>query len=451
MKNDLEMIPGARRLIVSLRDMGYDFAAAVGDIVDNSVEAGATIIAVDVEFDGDNSWVRISDNGKGMSPAELREAMRYGAERDYEEDDLGKFGLGLKVASLSQCQRLSVASRTSKARTDIAGYCWDLDHIKKTNRWELRDLRVDGMPASIRELLAEGPGTVVLWERLDRLLGYQLPYGEHARKRLSAMCREAEDHLAMVFHRFLCGEAKGRKRIKILVNGNEVLPWDPFSRDESATKELTPVPIKFEHEGVSGYVLLEPYVLPHQSKFSSMDAFRKASGPGNWNMQQGFYIYRSDRLIQSGGWSRLRTNDEHTKLARIALRFSPQLDEAFKVNVAKMRVQLPAQIRDQIERAVKPVIKLAQEAYRREPAANYAGARGGAQATTMSSQATGVQDPAAGGRRAEQGARRDNAESQTEKLQTFDQFVRELLSIADSEEREVIGRVLKRRASPSSR
>src|SRR3954468_280535 len=107
----IELIPSAKRLIRSLRDMGYDFAQAVADVVDNSIEAGASLVAIDVEFDGDDSFVRIADDGKGMTADELREAMRYGAEREYDEDDLGKFGLGLKTASMSQCQRLSVASR----------------------------------------------------------------------------------------------------------------------------------------------------------------------------------------------------------------------------------------------------------------------------------------------------------------------------------------------------
>src|SRR3569623_326868 len=95
----IQVIPSAKRLIKSLRDMGYDFAQAVADVVDNAIEASATKVAIDIEFDGDDSWVRIADNGKGMRPEQLREALRYGAERNYSNEDLGKFGLGLKTAS----------------------------------------------------------------------------------------------------------------------------------------------------------------------------------------------------------------------------------------------------------------------------------------------------------------------------------------------------------------
>src|SRR5664280_2707854 len=361
----IEVIPSAKRLSKSLRDLGYDFCQAIADIVDNAIEAKATRVTIDVEFDGDDSWVRIADNGKGMNPDALREAMRYGAEREYDENALGKFGLGLKTASMSQCQCLSVASRWNPARAEIAAYKWDLGHIEKTNRWEILPIGGTSLRPAIRQPLKDSTGTVVFWQRLDRILGYKHPYGEAARKRLSQTCREIELHLGMVFHRFLTGEIRG-KRLKLWLNGNEIKPWDPFFRDEPKTKRLHPVTIQVRHEGISGDVILEPFVLPNQDAFSSPEAFRAASGPANWNQQQGFYIYRAGRMIQSGGWSNLHAPDEHMKLARVGVSFSPALDEAFKINVAKMRVQMPEQIRDDVRDAVAPVRKLAREAYDRK-------------------------------------------------------------------------------------
>lgn len=295
------VVPSARRLIMSLRNMGYDFPQAVADIVDNSIAAKASRVAIDVEFNGDNSWVRIADNGIGMKPDELREAMRYGASREYDSDDLGKFGLGLKTASMSQCQLLSVASRWNPRRADVAGYAWDLDHIERTDRWEILPLERDSLGPEIRQPLRESTGTVVLWQRLDRLLGYKHQYGAAAQKRLSRMCRDVELHLGMVFHRFLSGKA--RRRLRLLLNGNEIRPWDPFCAAESKTKALQKIVFRLEHEDAAGEVVLEPFVLPHQDDFSTPDAFRAASGPASWNQQQGFYIYRAGRMIQSGGWS----------------------------------------------------------------------------------------------------------------------------------------------------
>jgi Histidine kinase-, DNA gyrase B-, and HSP90-like ATPase len=447
-----EVIPSARRLIKSLRDMGYDFASAAADLVDNSIEAGATLVAIDVEFDGDDSWVRIADNGQGMTTAELKEAMRYGAEREYEEEDLGKFGLGLKTASMSQCKRLSVASRTNPQRADVSAFCWDMDHIEKTNRWEILPLERNGLGPAIRGPLKDSTGTVVLWQKLDRILGYRHPYGESARKRLSAMCRELEQHLSMVFHRFLSGEVRG-KRFKILLNGNEVNPWDPFARNEPRTKRLTPVQIKLEHEGVRGEIGLDPFVLPHQDDFSSPEAFKSASGPSSWNQQQGFYIYRAGRLIQSGGWCRLRTLDEHTKLARVGLSFSPALDEAFKINVAKMRVQLPMQIREQVEQAIKPLLKIAQETYRRgsiqsvvkpSSGATHAPAIVSPSPSINSPQQVGGQLPGPMTVRGQSEAGTEQTPASAQRLWTLDELQAEIEHAAEPNERAVVARVFRR-------
>jgi Histidine kinase-, DNA gyrase B-, and HSP90-like ATPase len=432
----IELIPSAKRLIQSLRAMGYDFSQAVADVVDNSIEAKASLVAIDVEFDGDDSWVRIADNGTGMKPDELREAMRYGAMREYDADDLGKFGLGLKTASMSQCQCLSVASRWNPERADVSAYSWDLEHIERTNRWEILPLERNGLEPSIRQPLKDTTGTVVLWQRLDRILGYKHPYGEFSRKRLSQTCRDIELHLGMVFHRFLGGEIR-RKRFKLLLNGNEIKPWDPFCRAEDKTKELQAIQIPVNHDGVSGEVRIEPFILPHQDDFSSSDAFRLASGPANWNQQQGFYIYRAGRMIQSGGWSNLRAPDEHTKLARIAVSFSPELDEAFKINVAKMRVQLPTAIRDAVREAVGPAVRLAREIYDRKPAKAHAPSSRplnpeidqshGAPHAQTSAGATTVPGSAA-----------------SFQLLTLEQWSERLLSAAKKDERQVVETVLRR-------
>lgn len=354
------LIPSARRLINSLRDLGYDFAAAVADLIDNSITAGGSEVVIDVEFDGDNSWVRISDNGTGMTNQQLLEAMRYGSERDYVDDDLGRFGLGLKTASLSQCHKLTVATRFAKG--DLQAYCWDLNHVEKTDKWELVIPDKKELDKILGGHLSRGTGTVVHWKFLDRMLGQKHPYGEASRKRLSKMCRELEEHVTMVFHRFLDGDVPDRK-LKIILNGNELKAWDPFARDEPETIKMEPLTFSVERDDVSGKVKLQPYILPPKDKFSTPAAFNRAAGPNKWNLQQGFYIYRANRLIQSGGWCNLRAADEHTKLARIALDFSPHLDEIFNINVAKMKVQLPQEIREEMVDAVEKIVKEARKVY----------------------------------------------------------------------------------------
>ena len=366
MEKTHEIIPSAKRLIKSLRDIGYDFPMAVADLIDNSIEAGASRVDIIIGFYGNDSYLRISDNGGGMDEEELKEAMRYGSERDYSEEDLGKFGLGLKTASMSQCQRFSVASRTNSTNSsEIPIFCWDLSHIEKTNKWEILDLKKDGGVEFIKAPLDKHTGTVVLWERLDRIINFKNPEGNAARKKLISMCRELEIYLGMVFHKFLSNEIQG-KELEIYINNNKIKPWDPFARNEPKTNILSPIKIKLVRENFEGKIILQPYILPSKEEFSSLKEFENLSGPAKWNQQQGFYIYRANRMIQSGGWCGLRTQDEHTKLCRIELNFPPSFDNDFKINVAKMRVQLPSQLREEIERVTKPAVSLARECYKSE-------------------------------------------------------------------------------------
>jgi hypothetical protein len=360
----IELIPSAKRLIRSLRDIGYEFIDAVADIVDNSVEAQATVIKITLQFDGEDSYLVIADNGLGMAPKEIQEALRFGSNRSYDDsDDLGRYGLGLKTASLSQCERLTVSARRGEERVRINSYCWDLDHIENTNRWEILKIESDDLKEEVRDHLKETTGTVVTWERLGRLLGYRYPSGEHAKKQAALMAESLNVHLGMVFHRFLAGEVTG-KRIAIYLNDTRVLPWDPYSRGEKHTQVLDPILVPIDFGGQVHNVRLQPYILPPQMLYSSPKAHMRASGPRKWNRQQGLYIYRSNRIIQAGGWSGLRTSDEHMKLARIAMFFPSQLDELFQVNVAKKHATLPRELRLILLDKFAPITQRAQEVYR---------------------------------------------------------------------------------------
>ncbi len=361
----IKVLPSARRLILSLRDIGYDFVHAVADLVDNSIAAEASTVTIDVCFAGVQSWLRVADDGIGMSAATITEAMRYGSQRPYgTDDDLGKFGLGLKTASMSQCRRLSVASRTGNLNSPIQVRILDLDHIEQTDEWEVLVAKPSRCDALVVEPLQYQIGTVVLWQSLDRVLGYKLPSGERARNGLAALTHRLHDHLGMVFHRFLAGEIPRRRKLTITINGTKVEAWDPFARDEPATEVLPVREFEVRTPTGVGLVRLRPFVLPRQDRFSSEAAFMRAGGPGRWNSQQGLYIYRANRMIQSGGWSRLRTSDEHSKLARAALDFHPDLDSAFEVNVAKARVNLPADLRERLRDPIDDLARWAQRVYR---------------------------------------------------------------------------------------
>lgn len=358
-----EMIPSARRLMESLRDIGYDLPAAIADLVDNSIDANAENIRVDIGHDLGGGWIRIVDDGHGMTERQLEEAMRYGSSRAYGAHDLGQFGLGLKTASLSQCRRLTVATK-STPRGPVRIRRWDLDHVARTDSWQLERITPRDGPTVLTDPLTGSTGTVVLWERLDRILGSRRPGGDAAFRRLEAVALEMAEHLAMVFHRFLAGEVPGPP-LSIHVAGARLAQWDPYAREERLTRTLPTQTLPLDYAGIRHEVIVQPFILPAQHHFSSPQAHEAAAGPNRWNRQQGLYIYRRDRLIQSGGWNRLRTFDEHAKLARIAVDIPPGADSAFSINVSKMTVGLPEGVRPQLRALIAGLVSLAQDVYRR--------------------------------------------------------------------------------------
>ena len=359
-----EVVPAAARTISSLRDIGYEMPQAVADLVDNSISAGAKSVSIDLHFEGTDSWVRIADDGFGMDAATLTEALRYGSKREYSDEDLGKFGFGLKAASTSQCRRVVVASRIALQRARIEARALDLDHIEQTDRWEILIVDPVNRPDYLVEPLQTTTGTVVLWEDLDRVLDYKDPWGGWARRRLLDRADAIAEHLGMVFHRFLAGEVAGHK-LQIRINGSNVEPWDPFCRSEQATTALPEHDIPVASENGVGIVRVRPYVLPDKAYFSDTAAWQRASGALKWNRQQGFYIYRANRLVQWGGWSRIRTIDEHSKLARVSIDFSPNLDAVFSINISKAIVKLPADLREGIDDVVNQVVRIASQRYRK--------------------------------------------------------------------------------------
>lgn len=363
MVQSVASLPSARRLISSLRDLGYGFSDAVAELVDNSIEAGANFIQVQLVFDGEDSYLVILDNGSGMTPPAIREAMRFGSNRLYADEDLGRFGLGLKTASLSQCDELIVASRQGEQRARINSFMWSMEHVTKTDRWEILTVPAADLPIEVYNHLSTTIGSAVCWKRLGRLLGYRWPTGKHAEQESRRMLDELRLGLGATFHRFLSGEL-GKRRVGIFVNGEPVEPWDPFCRAESATDVLPPFRVPVSNGDRSMDLTFHPYLLPTVQSFSSPRAAMRAGGLRRWNKQQGFYIYRAGRLLQSGGWSGLRTADEHTKLIRILVDIPKGMDETFKVNISKMRVSLPREIRTQCLDLLAPMIKAAQEKYR---------------------------------------------------------------------------------------
>jgi hypothetical protein len=360
LKKTEDALPNAAKFMREvLRGSDYSFESAIADVVDNSIEASAKNVSIWVDYD--NLELLVIDDGKGMSDSVHKESMKIASEtRSYSTSDLGKYGTGMKAASLSQARRLTVGTRAQGA-SKVSVRCLDMDHIEATNDWAKLTLikDADSLPDRAREFFKSSHGTVVVWQLLDRVFADGRMDSAAASKELKDQTRIAENHLAMVFHRFLVGRTKSKKKVTISINGNKIKAWDPFVLDEKTVK-FSEVPVSVN----GSTVLFTGYVLPSEKEFSSKQAFAAASGPKKWNDSQGFYVYRNDRLIRWGGWLKTRASDEHTKLARIALDFTSELDAVFQVNVAKSGVTLPLAVKTMFAEQIKDLAAAAQKRYR---------------------------------------------------------------------------------------
>ena len=258
----MDVTPSASRLTTSLRDIGYDFVSAVADLVDNSISAGAERVDIEMCFEGAQSHVIVADDGIGMTEHELTEALRFGTRREYESDELGRYGLGLKTASLSQCRRVTVLTRRAPVYRKIAVRTLDLDHIVTTDRWELTEIPDDTRAFRAFEWLDRSPGTVVVWEGLDRILPPGRPEGGGARRRIDSLSGKLLAHLGAVFHRFIEGTTASGRSVVITINGSKVPAWNPFAPDEEHTVASAPREFEVWAGDAVGVVKFSPVVLP---------------------------------------------------------------------------------------------------------------------------------------------------------------------------------------------
>jgi hypothetical protein len=139
--------PGAAALMEGIRDFGYWLGAALADVIDNSITKHASVIEVETDMFDASPSIIITDNGVGMSETDLRAAMVLGSQdprAHRDATDLGRFGLGLKTASFSQCRRLTVATKANKTTSAAR---WDLDLVTRTDEWLLETVNRSGFHA----------------------------------------------------------------------------------------------------------------------------------------------------------------------------------------------------------------------------------------------------------------------------------------------------------------
>ena len=336
--------PRAGAMLEALRGLGYSTAAALADLIDNSISARSLTVNLLFTWQGKSSSIRVIDDGDGMSADELDRAMRIGDRSPLEtreSHDLGRFGLGLKTASFSQCRRLTVVSRKG---SEINCLRWDLDVLAESrdDGWYLLEGPAEESLELLQPLDSLEHGTLILWESLDRII--TSGFGEQD---LLDLIDRVEQHLAMTFHRYLEGI---HPRLRILINGRPVVPCNPFLPDHPATW-LSPVE-RFQTD--AGTVEVQCYVLPHRDRLDQLN-YERAAGPNGWTAQQGFYVYRNERLLVAGSWlglgqGRPWTKEEAHRLARIRLDIPNSADAAWKIDIRKSTARLPVTLRARLMR-----------------------------------------------------------------------------------------------------
>lgn len=341
--------PNPKSTINSYRSFGYNLSTAIADIIDNSISANANEIAISYKWNGQDSFISIRDNGDGMNKDELVVAMTPGSkdpEDERNEKDLGRFGMGLKTASFSQCKRLTCVSK--RVNFSTIKRCWDIDFINSEEKWQLLDYISDA--SLLDEINEQKSGTLVLWEKLDRIVGKAESNNESVKNAFYQEMENVREHLSLVFHKFI-----ESKRIKIFFQNEEIEAYNPFLLNLDPKPEMG-LPEKFDNVEVTYFIL------PHMSEIGKED-YDKTGGSLGWFQQQGFYVYRGDRLLVSGDWMGLEKKRDYAKLARIAVNFSNSSDFNWNLDIKKSTATPPIEIRRELSRIAKMAIMKSAKIY----------------------------------------------------------------------------------------
>lgn len=345
-----QSLPSAPILIESIRSIGYSFQSAIADLIDNSISAKAKRIDI-YSMPSDDPYIVIFDNGKGMNKLELEEAMRLGSKNPNEErdeNDLGRFGLGLKSASLSQCRKLIVVS---KNENKLSAFSWDLDYVVLKNSWTVLEYEkedIEKLPY-IELFNNVKNGTYILLKDFDRIEAGT----SNLSKTISEKINLTIDHLSLVFHRYI------DEGLEIYVNDRKIEALDPFLTKNRSTQVKRTQTIKINNETIT----VKPYILPHFNKLSEED-LKKVGGKEDLKKNQGFYIYRNKRLIIWGTWFRLSRQEELGKLARIMVEIPNSLDKVWGIDVKKSTANIPDIIKKNLYSCVEESIFTSKEVYK---------------------------------------------------------------------------------------
>jgi hypothetical protein len=359
------ILPDSGGVLTAFGRIGYELEEALADLVDNSIDANAGSVLIRFFRTSDRLvTLAVIDDGDGIAEPDLHDAMGFGVDTGKGFEALGKYGIGLKSASFSQCRSVTLVTRRDGS---VAGRRWTADNVRRGWVCEHiesvaadRNLALDWGPISL-----SGSGTLVYWDDLDAF--------RVARDRADGVLEDYFHrialHLGLHFHRFI---ASGRVRIYLdAINeetgergsAREIHALDPFGYPQTGRQGY---PRAFELN-VSGLGPLElaAHIWPRRSRSPGY-----LLGGGKVSQRQGFYFYRNDRLIQAGGWNGWRDDAEpHSSLARVCVDLPGEYDHAFGLNVQKSAFSVPAGFLEALGNASSGDITFAQ--YIREAIDSY--------------------------------------------------------------------------------
>ncbi len=326
---------------MSMRSIGYSFNNAIADIIDNSITAEADLIKIQCIWNGEEPTVEIEDNGKGMDHDELIEAMRPGTQSPLStrsDDDLGRFGLGLKTASFSQCKKLIVKTFQGNLCNQAT---WDLDVVQIENKWvlDVEDSLV------INDI--EKKGTIIRWEKIDTL---SKKNKEDAEDNFNSMVSNLSKHIGITFHRFINGD---KRRINFIVNGLKCEAFDPFFTDKS-----TPLPIELIKNQIISCEI-RGFTLPSKNKCTDKE-WDYYAGEEGYLANQGFYLYRNGRLISSPTWFGLEKKTPKRKLCRVRIDIDNQSDLLWQLDVKKSSAVPPPLVKRRLKKILRSLVSPAE-------------------------------------------------------------------------------------------
>jgi len=362
MKNNIIIEGSPARLIEGLSHIGYSLQSSVCDLIDNSISHGkAENIFVIFEYipSTQKFIFLLYDDGVAMSRADLKNAMKFGSsDENYDKfRDLGRFGMGLKTASLAHCNQIRLTSKKKSGQPSAV--LLDKHAVLKSDRWKYSEYNgnsaTEQLATSINLIKEMYPKhkklfhstasyTLVQWDDISDLNDKACEYKSerHRANWIELTQGTLECHIKMVFHRFLNAN-HGLKKINIHYNGDKLTGWSPLCEGISTKYQSDSEPLsglKFKFEKAESPAVIRRYILPKDNKEAVLltehtqhDTVMKID---KW---QGLYFYRNNRLIDYGGWYDGTGTEPHITYARASVDLTSEHDKYFKLNVNKTKIK----------------------------------------------------------------------------------------------------------------